>query len=64
MNYVLYLTIYIALLALHTNQKRFHAWAAQMQCYCVRRTFSRSIHSNCLGRGSNPYSPRYRSSSL
>src|SRR6218665_581679 len=32
-----------------------------MQSNSVRRTRSRYLHSNCLGRGSNPYSPRYRS---
>ena len=30
----------------------------------MRRTCSRSLHSNCLGRGSNTYSPRYRPSTL
>jgi len=27
-----------------------------LQSNCVRSTCSRSLHSNCLGRGSNPYS--------
>src|SRR6218665_3520251 len=35
-----------------------------LQTNCVRRIFSRSLHSNYLGRGSNPYSPRYRPSTL
>src|SRR6218665_3442020 len=38
--------------------------AVVLQGNCVRRTCSRSLHSNCLGRGSDPYSPRYRPSSL
>jgi len=28
--------------------------AVVLQSNCVRRTSSRSLHSNCLGRGSNP----------
>jgi len=35
-----------------------------LQSNCVRRTCSRSLHNNCLRRGSNPYSPRYRSSAI
>ena len=32
--------------------------AVELQSNCVRRTCSRSLHSNCLGRGANPYSPQ------
>jgi len=38
--------------------------AVLLQSNFVRRTCSRSLHSNCLGRGLNLYSPRYRSSAL
>src|SRR6218665_1832488 len=38
--------------------------AVVLQSNCVRRTCSRSQHSNCLGRGSKLYSPRYRPSAL
>jgi len=31
--------------------------AVALQSYCLLRTCSRSLHSNCLGRSSNPYSP-------
>ena len=31
--------------------------AVVLQSNCVRRTCSRSLHSNCLGWGLNPYSP-------
>jgi len=34
--------------------------AVVLQWNCVRRTCSRSLNSNCLGRGSNPYPPCYR----
>jgi len=40
------------------------AGAVVLQRNCVWRTFSRSLHSNCLGRDSNPYSLRYRPSAL
>jgi len=32
--------------------------AVVLQSIWMRRTCSRSLHSNCLGRSSNPYSPR------
>src|SRR5688572_26073792 len=35
-----------------------------LQRNCARRTCSRSLHSNRLGRRSNPYSPRYRPTAL
>src|SRR6218665_3911097 len=38
--------------------------AVVLQSNCVRSTSSRSLHSNCLGRGSNPYCPRYKPSAL
>src|SRR6218665_1418344 len=38
--------------------------AVVLQSNCVRRTCSKSLHSNCLGRGSNTCSPCYRSSAL
>src|SRR6218665_2297282 len=34
--------------------------AVVLQSNCVQRTCSRYLHSNCLRRGSNPYSPHYR----
>src|SRR6218665_1002328 len=57
----------IALLTLKLRSALVHASAdaVVLQINCVlRRTWSRSLHSNYLGRGSNPYSPRYRSSTL
>ena len=38
--------------------------AVVLQSHCVRRTCSRSQHSNCLIWGSNPYSESYRLSAL
>ena len=38
--------------------------AVVLQSNCVRRTCSRSLHSNCLIRGSNRYSMRYRPTTL
>src|SRR6218665_3638959 len=38
--------------------------AVVLQSNCVRRTSSRSLHSDCLGRGSNPCSTRYRAAAL
>ena len=38
--------------------------AVVLQSNYVRRTCSRSLHSNCLRRGSNPHSLRYRPSPL
>src|SRR6218665_1980507 len=39
--------------------------AVVFQSNCVQRTCSKFLHrSNCLGRGSNPYPPRYRPSAL
>ena len=32
--------------------------------HCVRRTCSRSLHSNCLRQGSTPHCPRYRLSAV
>lgn len=31
---------------------------------CEQRACSRSLHSDCLSEGSNPYSPRYKPSNL
>jgi len=59
---VFYLYIYIAPVTVHTNQMRLHAFVSQSNC--VRRTCSRSLHSNCLRRGSNPYFPCYWPSAL
>src|SRR6218665_4015504 len=36
--------------------------AVALQSNCVQRTCSRSLHGNCLERGSNPSSPHYRQS--
>ena len=66
----IHLYVYIALLGVHTCQKCFHLHASEvldavvLQSSCVRRTCTRSLHSNCLGRGSKPYSMRYRQSTL
>ena len=38
--------------------------AILLQNIWVQRTCSRFLHSNCLGRGSNSYSPCYRPSAL
>src|SRR6218665_1652313 len=62
---VLYLYIHIAcqsevLLLTHLGS----AGAVVLQSNCVRRTCSRSLHSNCIGRGLNPSSPRHRPSAL
>jgi len=40
------------------------AGTAVLQSNCVRRTCSRSLHSNCFGRGLNPYSLCYKLSDL
>ena len=38
--------------------------ALVIQSNCAPRSCARSLHSNCLGRDSNSYSPRYRPSAL
>jgi len=38
--------------------------AVVLQRNCVQRTCSRSLHSNCLGWGSNLYSPHYSPTAL
>jgi len=61
--------IYVSL-AVYTNQKRFHLKrlggedTVILQSNCAWRTWSRSLHSNCPGRGSNSYPPHYRPSAL
>ena len=55
------LFIYTAFLLLHAKLRSAHASMAQiavvLQSNCEWGTCSRSLHSNCLGRGPNPYSP-------
>src|SRR6218665_2286640 len=52
--FVVYLYSYIAPLAVHTKQRRFHLHAVVLQSnYYVRSTCSRSLHGHCLRRGSN-----------
>ena len=38
--------------------------AVELESNFGQRTCSRSLHSNFLGRGSNPYSPHYRPTTL
>src|SRR6218665_631565 len=68
-NNTIQLSFDIALPLTGSSKVHLDASAAQMQLVgllqgnnCVRRTCSRSLHSDCLGRGQNRYSSRYRCS--
>ena len=74
--HVLLVAFFCILLHLYSASHRTHksevlpltcladADAVVFQSNCVWRICSRSLHSNCLGWGSNPYSPRYWPSAL